>query len=186
MTDALSSNEARAVIEACPEGWWYSSGLPGNVLILAFMTDADLIPSAQEKALEYFYERLQESELTRSRLGQLIAPNVFRRFAADSCLRVAVSKNWLATGDAAMTFDPLSSQGVLKALVSGQSAAKAVLAAQSGSQTALQEYADTLTRGFQSYMDTRLQYYSAEQRWPTSPFWRRRHHAQFSGRGKQL
>jgi len=179
-SDMVDANETRAVIEARPEGWWYSSSLPGNTLVVVFMTDADLIPAARNKAFEYFRQRLQETDLTRRRLAHTVTLNVFRRFAADTRWRSAVHTKMIAAGDAAMTFDPLSAQGVFKALLSGQSAARGVIAARSGSKTALQDYADELTREFQTYMDTRSQYYRAEQRWPASPFWRRRHRARFS------
>jgi flavin-dependent dehydrogenase len=179
-SDLLDATESRALLEACPEGWWYSSSLPGNALVLVFMTDADLIPAPRDKAIEYFCLRLQETDLTKRRLLAEAIPNEFRRFAADTRWRPAVHTKMLAAGDAAMTFDPLSSKGVLKALDSGQKAARGVIAERSGSKTAIQDYADAMTRDFQTYMDTRLRYYLAEQRWPASTFWRRRHRAQFS------
>jgi flavin-dependent dehydrogenase len=79
-----------------------------------------------------------------------------------------------------MTFDPLSSQGVFKALKSGQRAAQALVAARTGDETAIQDYADAMTRDFQTYLETRTHFYRAEQRWPASAFWRRRHRAPFT------
>ncbi|MDQ3918959.1 MAG: tryptophan 7-halogenase, partial [Acidobacteriota bacterium] len=175
-SDVSDAAETRAVIEARPEGWWYTSILPGGVLVAALMTDADLVPGGHDRALEYVGRRLRETELTGRRLTRAATPRVFRRFAADTRWSPAVSAKLVAVGDAAMTFDPLSSQGVFKALASGLSAARGLIAARSGNEEALREYADAMARDFQSYMQTRSQYYRAEQRWPASPFWRRRHH----------
>ena len=178
-SDAVDTAETRAVLEACSEGWWYSSSLPGDRLVMVFMTDADLLPAVQDKAALYFRQRLRETSLTRHRLTPEATPEVFRRFAADTRWRPAASAKLLAVGDAAMTFDPLSSQGVFKALDSGQRAARALLDARAGRASALCEYADAMTRDFQTYMETRSQFYRAERRWPASLFWRRRHQAQF-------
>ena len=174
-SDVADPTETRAVIEARQEGWWYSSILPGQAMVVALMTDADLIPGGEGRALEYFRRRLRETELTGRRLTRAATPNVFRRFAADTRWRPGVPTRMIAVGDAAMAFDPLSSQGVFKALVSGQSAAWGLVAARAGSDGALREYADATARDFQAYMQVRSQYYMAEQRWPTESFWRRRH-----------
>jgi flavin-dependent dehydrogenase len=175
-SNVADATETRAVIEARPEGWWYSSILPGNALVVVLMTDADLIPGGQSRSLEYFRCRLLETELTGQRLTRAATPSVYRRFAADTRWRPAVSTKMIAVGDAVMTFDPLSSQGVFKALASGQRAARSLIAARSGNEEALREYADAMTRDFQSYMQTRSQYYLTEQRWPAATFWYRRHH----------
>ena len=74
-----------------------------------------------------------------------------------------------------MAFDPLSSQGVLKALLSGERAAQAILATRAGNESALQEYRASLEGEFRIYLEARLRFYRAEQRWPKSPFWHRRH-----------
>ena len=76
-----------------------------------------------------------------------------------------------------MAFDPLSSQGVLKALLSGERAAQAILATRAGDESAFHEYGAFLERNFRIYLEARLQSYRAEQRWPELPFWHRRHQA---------
>jgi flavin-dependent dehydrogenase len=84
--------------------------------------------------------------------------------------------NWLAVGDAASRFDPLSSQGIVKALRSGIFASYAIgdLLVRSD-PTGLRRYQHYITEEFRSYTQTRAKYYGQEQRWPQSPFWRRRH-----------
>jgi flavin-dependent dehydrogenase len=86
-------------------------------------------------------------------------------------------KNWLLTGDAATTWDPLSGQGICKALDSGIRAADAIDRALNGDDLGLNEYGRWSRTGFTDYLSTRSKYYRAEQRWPDSPFWQRRQRA---------
>jgi flavin-dependent dehydrogenase len=81
---------------------------------------------------------------------------------------------WLAVGDAATTFDPLSSQGILKSLRSGVLASYAVADYFKGTQTGLVKYEALAAREFKDYMDSRADFYSRERRWDDAPFWLRR------------
>jgi 2-polyprenyl-6-methoxyphenol hydroxylase-like FAD-dependent oxidoreductase len=82
---------------------------------------------------------------------------------------------WLAVGDAACSFDPLSSHGVTWALESGLAAARALDASFRGDRRALDDYADRVEAAFHNYLQARADFYGRERRWPDSPFWRRRH-----------
>ena len=80
-----------------------------------------------------------------------------------------VGPGWLAAGDAAASFDPLSSQGILTAVLMGREAARhidepAAYAARYGEIVA-------------AYERERRAMYGREQRWPAAPFWARRHEA---------
>ena len=82
---------------------------------------------------------------------------------------------WLAVGDAATTFDPLSSLGILKGLRSGILASYAIGDYFNGSPSSLEKYEAILAREFEEYLTTRSDYYRREQRWENLPFWRRRY-----------
>jgi flavin-dependent dehydrogenase len=81
---------------------------------------------------------------------------------------------WLAAGDAAAAYYPLTSHGIAAAIAGGWDAAHAVLAALDGDPAAADVYADRLRRSFTRYLNVRAAYYAMEERWPRSPFWRRR------------
>ena len=83
--------------------------------------------------------------------------------------------NWLLAGDAAMTWDPLSGQGICKALESGMHAARAIDRALDEDNHGLDDYAQWTQAQFGDYLHTRAKYYRAKQRWPDAPFWRRHH-----------
>jgi flavin-dependent dehydrogenase len=79
-------------------------------------------------------------------------------------------------GDAASTFDPLSSQGILKALRSGIFAAYAagdLLAKED--DAGMHRYRAFVEREFEGFLRARARYYADEARWPEREFWRRRH-----------
>src|SRR2546421_1412221 len=82
---------------------------------------------------------------------------------------------WLAVGDAAMTFDPLSAQGILKGLRSGIMASYAIGDYFKGSPAGLEKYEAVLAREFEEYLSTRANFYRQERRWERSRFWRRRY-----------
>ncbi len=81
-------------------------------------------------------------------------------------------KNWLATGDAAIAFDPLSSHGITNAVYTANRAVKAIaLHLSDGDEKHFQEYAESLSTIFATYLGTRYELYRRERRWPEAAFW---------------
>jgi flavin-dependent dehydrogenase len=180
----LSSGSARitpefyTLVEAKESGWWYSALLPDRRLVAIYLTDADLLPRGRERLLAFWQSQLQQTVYTWARL---------RSFTVESGPRVVVANTstldritgcgWLAAGDAAMGFDPLSSQGISQALESGALAGHALDRHLAGDAQALPQYADQTKRVFRRYVQLYEGYYGREQRWPQSTFWQRRHAA---------
>src|SRR5262249_58094658 len=81
---------------------------------------------------------------------------------------------WVAVGDAAFAYDPLSGHGITSALASGRDAGRAIAAAFAGDAEALPGYADRLSRARRLYQRRRLEQYTQEHRWANRPFWGRR------------
>jgi flavin-dependent dehydrogenase len=172
---AARSVDARTYLEARPGGWWYAARLPDGSAVAAYMTDPDGLPRSRD-ALEPFWR----AELGRTRLTAALVeagdrPLALRTVEARSArLERADGPGWLAVGDAACSFDPLSSRGISKGLETGLAAADAILAALGGDRDAPARYADQVERTYTDYLRTRSHYYSLERRWPASPFWSRR------------
>jgi len=81
----------------------------------------------------------------------------------------------LCAGDAAMCYDPVSGQGIIKALRSGIFAAFAIGDfLRNGDVRGLRRYRLMLDREFVTYEEALRGYYTQERRWPNRPFWRRR------------
>jgi len=83
-------------------------------------------------------------------------------------------RKWLAVGDAASTYDPISSQGIYKALRNGLEAAKAIASYLHGDSQGLKEYESAITSQFDNYLTYRNYFYQMERRWLASPFWQQR------------
>ena len=77
--------------------------------------------------------------------------------------------------DAASALDPLSSQGIVKAMRFGMAAGHAIAENAAGNDGALRAYAEEVERSFVRYLSVRQRYYRQESRWPQAAFWSRRH-----------
>jgi flavin-dependent dehydrogenase len=166
----------QTLIEATEEGWWYSAWLPHSQLVVAYMTDADLVPKDSASVSEYWQSRLEQAPHTCCLLSGCVPETGLRSVAANSYRMDRVTgNNWLAVGDAAMAFDPLSSQGICHALKSGLLAAHAIENCLLDDDPAvLEECARETQRSFDKYLSVRAMYYGRERRWSSSVFWQRR------------
>jgi flavin-dependent dehydrogenase len=167
--------DRRTLIEATEFGWWYSAHLPNDSLIATFMTDADLLPGPRTDWLRTWMDRLRQAPHTANRVGPRKPKAPLRVVAAGSSRMERVAeRNRVAVGDAACAFDPLSAQGIFKALATGLAAARAVEQSRRDDPSALGAYAARVEAGFDRYLRQRTMFYGRERRWPDSLFWKRR------------
>lgn len=161
------------VIEALPEGWlWWLPLRTGGVRATLFVDKGELRARGAD-------------ELWRSALGHAIgvargcAVSGGRGTDTTPRLRTSVGPALLA-GDAASNIDPLSSQGLEKALASAEDCAFAV-----NTILAYPERAEAVRarrqvwerRLFEAHAREALAFYGSEERFADQPFWRARHAA---------
>lgn len=166
-----------AVIEAFRNGWWYTAAIPGNRRVVMLMTDIDIARQMRVAQLPNWLQYLAETQYIRPRVATdhplsppLIWPASSRYFAG------AYPPNMLAVGDAISSFDPLSSQGIIKALRSSLFASYAIADHYlRDDASGIAKYHTLMKREFDTYLATWREYYQQEQRWPDAPFWQRRH-----------
>lgn len=165
------------LLEAVEMGWWYCAPLPDARVIMTLMTDGDLHAQASHDAPAHVFERsLMQTTYALTRVEGFALENSPSVVAAhSSCLAPIFGPSWLAVGDAAAAYDPLSGQGILKSLESGMLAAYAISRYLAGESTSMREYEKKVHADFDQYLALRDIYYSKETRWQDSPFWRRRH-----------
>lgn len=170
-TDAVPEFDAAAVIEAVPDGWlwWIPAGDGSGVL--SVIVDAAAVAAAGSRnvlaralrsaigpARQAAHVRLLHATRATARL----------RRSADGLLRL---------GDAIATVDPLSSQGVEKAIASADQAAAAIptllveAAHADGIRTALWRWERDLWR---AHAATAAAFYRQEERFAAQPFWQAR------------
>jgi len=157
------------LVEAVEDGWWYSAHLPEDRTAVAFMTDADVVRAARLHEPDAWLGHLDRAPRTRSRVAQATlahGPNVCP--AHSQILDPVIGDGWIAAGEAAASFDPLSSMGIGYAIASGIQAAR-IAASGNGAL-----YATDVRRHYDAYLARRQGYYAMERRWPESPFWARR------------
>ena len=172
----------RLLIEAIETGWWYTTRLPGDRCVAGLLSDHDLVPSGMVAAATAWTEQLARTRHVKALIGGYGPVVVWQRRSANSSILAPMTgEHWLAVGDAASAFDPLSSTGILKALQSGMAAASAIVLSLAGDRNALSAYAREVTREFAGYLDERQFFYAREQRWPEEPFWQRRYVAPQEG-----
>ncbi len=177
--DDTANSNRRTLVEAFADGWWYTAPIPGGRRVAACMTDHDIATRIALHTVEGWGNALRAAPHVRESIGDSSARGpLLVRGVASRILKPAAGRGWLAAGDAAAIFDPLSSQGILKALRSGVFASYAVadvLLREAGD--ALERYDEFVTTEFTAYARVRDRYYAQEQRWPDSDFWLRRNQA---------
>lgn len=174
---AGGDRDSRLVIEACADGWWYSALSPDGTRTVAFLTDRDLVDPRAWLSPEGFQAGLAATVHLAPRLaahGYALAGRPRGVSAASGHLAPWCGPGWLAAGDAALAFDPLSSQGIFHALYTGLRAGEAIADALGGDGAALEAYDRRLDEIRAAYLRNRAAYYAAERRWARRPFWRRR------------
>ena len=173
-----SNSDQRTLIEAVNDGWWYGAPIPSNRMVVIFFTDSDLAIAdrrGRARQLEALLTLAPPHTAERLRDCRLACTATFP--ANSTLVQSVCGTNWIAIGDAACTFDPLSSQGVMHALESALAAAGAILQGGAERERALHNYRNSIQRTFESYLKAYAYHYAQEARWLTAEFWHRRRFA---------
>jgi len=179
------STDTRSTVETVETGWWYSAPIGTERRIVMLVTDDDLLPKEADRHAWWLGELARTTRLPHGfrEIGfrkdglreDHVPGGLVLRSARSQHLDAMCGMNWLAVGDAAMAFDPLSSQGIVKAFDHAFRAASSIAAHFAGDAHALQALASGLEAEYAAYRATRARYYRIETRWRASPFWQRRH-----------
>lgn len=163
------------LIEATELGWWYSALLPNQTLVVTFFTDADIVSKYQLNQRDHWLQLLRKTSHMKVRLSgaQSNLNKLVVRSAASQISNSNDVRNFVAIGDAACSFDPISSMGLGFAMTSASRAAIALM--NDLPNAAITNYHQDIVGNFESYLPIRKHFYQREQRWPKSEFWGRRH-----------
>jgi flavin-dependent dehydrogenase len=166
-------DDQRLHIETSKDGWWYATRLPGHHLVVAHLTDADCFPGQPEQRKQIWNQRFRSTKTSNCHAPLSFADlNCFP--AGASCAEIVAGPGWAAIGDAAFSIDPLSGQGIMRALESGIEVASLILVPGSQQADLIADYRQHVARRFQESVRKANTYYRLEKRWPQSSFWSRR------------
>lgn len=164
------------LIEAEADGWWYAASVPGGEAVLAFHTDADLAAARSMRSAASLLQRAREKPMLAA-FAAGFAPGAFDHgicTAHGSWLAQPFGDGWIATGDAAMSSDPLSAQGLFAALYFGLAAAQTADRNLGGDADAMADYACDYKRVRTAIQKQQHAFYGLETRWTDRDFWQRR------------
>lgn len=165
------------MLEAVQDGWWYFADLPERRVAVAIATDPEIIRSRMLHRRNDWFAYLLRTKLIAAQLDKcrFLPEELIVRTAPSFRLDRAAGPAWLAVGDAASAYDPISSQGIHKALSDALRAADAVAdSVNSGGET-WEEFDLSVKHEFETYTANRNFLYTQERRWPDSQFWTTRH-----------
>jgi flavin-dependent dehydrogenase len=174
--DAVPS---QALLEAGDYGWWYAAKIPRDRMIVALAVDPSQHRRFGEPAawLSALHATRHVGQWLERGKALASGPRLETALAPSAILSRVIGDRWLAVGDAASAYDPVSAQGIVKALSDGEAAGEAIAGFLTGAGEApLLTYQDGVFARFRDYLRLRLHLYGLERRWPQSAFWRNRLH----------
>lgn len=175
LSRGADKQDLRTTVESWERGWWYTSPIPqGGMMAMLFLDAEDyrrngVVLGEALADCPLTQQRVEGEELARSKV--VAADSSIRRSLRGEC---SSAEQWMAVGDSAASYDPLSGWGVGKALSQSALAADAVGQWLRGDPSGLVDYEARVRLEYQAYASQRRAYYELERRWPQSEFWRKR------------
>ncbi len=172
---------AHTLVSTVNNGWWYGTQLPNNSALLSFCTDAQTLKQLKAGQAENWHKLLLESGWFYQSCCDQFEANLMQpdkidlRVAPSAILSCVVGNNWLAVGDAASSYDSMTSAGITKALQQGLAAGIAIhqLFCENN-EAGLKQYQQEIFTSFNEYLRLHQTLYHSEQRFSDSAFWKRR------------
>ncbi len=163
-------------------GWWYTAVIPNQRRIISFHTDPDLVDRKTFKSLASFLALIKRNKILSKYINNEKEIWFHGTVSANSTrLENVVGKQWVALGDAATSFDPLSSQGMFNAMASAIQMSSLLhthnfihdLNSDKIKQFAT-SYSYQIDNIWKHYLNHKTTFYRSETRWKNAVFWKRR------------
>ena len=163
-------------LEATREGWCYQTLLPEQRTVSMIVSETEIIPNLREHDHQGFEQALSATTFVGPNAAKLKLENTSYHSCAifSGILPTLEGNNWMAIGDAAASYDPISAQGIYKGLSHGLMAADKVESWFNNSNDNSLSYTQKIRDQYQIYLRNRNHSYSLERRWLDSDFWKNR------------
>ena len=161
---------AQTLIESQEAGWWYAAFLPDQKPMAIFHTGAKFAVDLRRNSACWLGQ-LKSTKLISERIeaDSFLGRPIYPCEARSIYLQRPYGENWAACGDAALSFDPLSSQGIFNAMASAEMLVKALL--NDSREEALRAYHQRLVNIAEIYQRRRYEFYQRAGRFHQSEFW---------------
>lgn len=161
-------------VESFKEGWGIVSALNETKNICTIYTHKGHEILAKLKDISQWKSILSETVYFKDFLEETTKAKLKGGNANSSVATQISGSNWLALGDAAMSFDPLSSHGITNAIFTSAKAVEAIeKKLREADPDVFAEYGETMQKIFQQYVASKNNLYRQETRWKDSEFWKR-------------
>ncbi|OZG72755.1 monooxygenase [Hahella sp. CCB-MM4] len=163
-------------LEATPEGWYYQALLPDSKVVSMIVTGKDSLYALREDHYLAFENALAATTFVGPSISklQLESHSYLTCPIYSGLLPKAEEDNWIAIGDAALSFDPIAAQGIYKALSHGLMAADKVAAFFAKDRSYTSPFSEKVLQQYDIYCQNRAHVYGLERRWLNSEFWQQR------------
>jgi len=162
-------------MESTEHGWWYCATLPDNRMTATLFTDADILQRLQLHKWPAFNGAIDETVHVKNILHRATPEHVPWTKNAFSQIGDSTARpRFMAVGDAAASFDPISAMGIGFAVSTGCRAATALMHHGMDNTEAVTAYQKSIETVFADYLKIKSGFYTKEQRWKESDFWKRR------------
>lgn len=171
---------AEARIEAGNEHWYWAAPLPdGSVNATVFVAPDRCRHRGSTPIKDVYLRLIHESSLLSECLRGQLAQTIQACSATASRILEPVGEDWIKIGEAALAYDPLSSQGVQNAIVSGLQGAAVVntlLSDPESQRTAIAFFRDRVDEAATQHAATAADYYWQQAKITPLPYWIERSH----------
>lgn len=155
-------------VQSLKDGWLYTAAGPDRLLVASRFGDR-IAQGAMERE---FFEPGNTNNGTQ--VSEIEWENQVIVDASTAALNCMGGDGWMAVGDAATAFDPISSQGLSQALASGAEGARVAAQFLIGNREAIDRYSARMRATYMNTIAGLQVHYRKETRWPGQAFWRRR------------
>ncbi len=172
-----ASKGSHTLVAAVEQGWWYGTELPKQKALISFCTDKQTLKKGSYQNGSQWMQLLQSSgwfyQQCTERMGIIPEPeSLALRVSPSAILSNVIGPRWLAVGDAACSYDSMTSAGITKALEQGLLAGEAIVKRLfDDDAAAMAHYQDRVFAGFNEYLNLHQTLYRSERRFPKSAFW---------------
>ena len=179
--DCQTSKAAYTLVSAVENGWWYGTQLPNKKALISFCSDTETLKRINADDPKNWHQLLLASDWFYQNCCEQFAAvlqqpiDIDLRLSPSAILSCVIGSNWLAVGDAASSYDSITSAGITKALQQGLAAGKAIVQLfTENNEDALKTYQQDIFTAFNEYLKLHQTLYHTEQRFSESRFWQRR------------